>query len=323
MNSNSGKITKSEIFFVFNAFIFWRVFLFILLFISIKVLPLQHILIGGGLENYVRAPWFWAWANFDGEHYLAIAQSGYGNGEQPFFPLYPFLIRIVGGFFGGSLVNYNWAGLLISNISFLVAMLGFYKLIRLDFPEKIAKLATVLLLTFPTSFYFGSVYTESLFFMLSIWAVYFVRVKKWLTAGLLAGVSSATRFSGILFTPFLFLEYFEKKSLKLNLLKIIALFLVPTGLIVYMIFLKFKFNDPLAFIHNISLFGGQRSETVVLFPQVFYRYIFKVIPNLDYSYFPAAFTTLLEFGVALVFITLAVWSVKKLKIVYLKIKIQV
>jgi uncharacterized membrane protein len=54
----------------------------------------------------------------------------------------------------------------------------------------------------------------------------------------------------------------------------------------------------------------------VLLPQVFYRYFFKVLPSIDYSYFPAIFTTYMEIATALVFLGLAVASFFKLRLSY-------
>ena len=235
------------------------------------------------MQNYLSNPYLWAWGNFDGEHYLAIAQFGYQPLTHFFFPLYPLLIR----FLDGS----QFSALLISHMSFVISLIGLYKLIRLDCSTKVARLAIILLLAFPTSFFFGSVYTESLFLALVTWFFYVLRKKKWIGAFVLGSLASAARLVG-------------------------AVLLGPFGLFGYMYYLLRETGDPLAFFHNITLFGGQRSEGLVLLPQVFYRYFFKVLPNLNYFYFPAVFTTFLELSVALLFLILIAFSFKKLKPVY-------
>src|SRR3989344_8623399 len=116
-------------------FITWRVWLFTFLFLGIVFTPLKFHFLGGGLEHYVVYPWFWGWSNFDGEHYLAIAQHGYGNGEQAFFPLYPSLIKISTWLWTQSVYHLQITGLVISNVSFFVGLIGLWKLIRLDFKE--------------------------------------------------------------------------------------------------------------------------------------------------------------------------------------------
>ena len=53
---------------------------------------------------------------------------------------------------------------MISSISFAVAMIFFVRLIYLDHKDKRIVFWTIIgLLVFPTSFFFGMVYTESLF----------------------------------------------------------------------------------------------------------------------------------------------------------------
>ena len=296
---------KSDFVFILQSFLIWRIILLLIVFIAPYFFPLQKHFLGGGLQNYLSAPWFWGWANFDGEHYLSIAQRGYGFGEQAFFPLYPWLIKLLGNVLGGGLSAYAWAGLAISNLSFVLALVGLYKLIRIDFQENIAKLVIILLLVFPASFYFGSVYTESVFLALVVWSFYFARRQRWFLVAVLGMFASATRVVGILLLPVLAIR---KRSF--------WLLLIPFGLLAYMIFLRQTTGDPLKFLHALPSFGEQRSATPILLPQVFYRYIFKILPNLNYNYFPVVFSTLLEFIVAILFLGFSVLSFFRLRLSY-------
>ena len=305
-------------------FIVWRLTLFVFVGFADR-LSLQRNFLGGGLENYLKVPLFWTWANFDGEHYLSIAQRGYGQGEQAFFPFYPLLTKILALPFDSGLASFTLSGLIISNLSFLIALVGIYRLIRLDFPEKVTRATILLILLFPASFYFGSVYTESLFLALVAWSFYFARKKNWLPAAILAAISTATRFIGILLLPVLLIEMFGwnklkdvivRRPLRGSPLKVAWLLIVPLGLIFYMFYLKVSTGDPLAFIHTLSGFGEQRSTTPIILPQVFYRYFFKILPNLTYSYFPVVFTTFLELAVAMLFSILSIISFFKIRLSY-------
>lgn len=297
---------KSDITFIVVSFITWRIGLFVILYFAINVIPLQHTFLGGGLNNYLSNPYLWSWANFDGENYLSIAKYSYMFVGQAFFPLCSLLIR----FFGGNVL----AGLLISNSAFLLTLIGLYKLIRIDYSEKISKICILLLLLFPTSFYFGSVYTESLFLALSVWSFYFARNGKWFWASLLAGLASGTRIIGIILLPVLLIEAFTKDK-KLSF-KHWPLILIPIGLLSYMHYLNGAYGDPLAFLHSLPSFGEQRSATPIILPQVFYRYIVKIIPNINFTYFPNMFVTLLEFGISVVFLILSIISFLKLRLSY-------
>ena len=306
-----------DIKFVLGTFLIWRILLFVFLFLGLAILPLQRNFLGGEIANYQSSPWYWAWANFDGQHYLSIAQKGgYGFGQQAFFPLYPLLIKALGGAFGGGLASLNLAGLIISNSAFVVALVGLYKLLRLKFTERITRFTIILLLVFPVSFYFGSVYTESLFLALVVWSFLLAKRGKWLYACILGGLAAATRVIGVLLLPVLFIELFQQSKNKILDTRYLYLLLIPLGLLAYMYFLYQTYGDPLLFIRALPGFGEQRSATPILLPQVFYRYIFKILPSVNFSYFPAAFTTVLEFLVGGGFLLLAVLSFKRLSLSY-------
>ncbi|MEK7472768.1 MAG: hypothetical protein AAB625_01885 [Patescibacteria group bacterium] len=303
---------KRNFWFILKSFVIWRIAITLIAILSIRYLPLfSQNFFGGKYINYITNPLFWGWANFDGEHYLSIAIYGYKNLQQFYFPLYPFLIDLFSNILGKSLVNYLWSGILVSNISLFLALLGFYKLALLDYSEKISKLAVVLLLLFPTSFYFGAVYTESLFLCLVVWSFYFFRKQKYFLASILGVLISATRVVGIILLP-VFLGHFilTKKTIKKELL---SLLLMPSGLLGFMYYSYLNWGGFLNFFKTATLFGEQRSKTLIILPQVFYRYIVKIIPDLSWDYFPIVFTVLLEFFVASLFICLLMFSFKKIR----------
>lgn len=289
------------------------------LLIAINLIPLQRDFLGGGLNNYLNSPYLWSWANFDGEHYLAIAREGYKPLTYFYFPLYPTLLYLFVGIFGKGFVGYLYSGLFISHVSFFIGLVGFWKLMLLDFKENIAKLTIMLLLLFPTSFYFGSVYTESLFFALVIWSFYFARKRNWLCSALLASLASATRVTGVVMPLAIFVEYLfqgKKATVRFWLKSVLVIVLSISGFLIYTFYLNQKTGDPLTFFHNVSIFGQQRSSSFVALPQVFYRYIFKIIPNLTWGYFPQVFVTFLETLTAFVFLILSLVSFFKLRLSY-------
>ncbi|HKC04967.1 MAG TPA: mannosyltransferase family protein [Patescibacteria group bacterium] len=301
---------KNEIYFVIFAFLTWRLGLFLILFLATKVISLQTNFLGGGLANYLSNPNFWAWANFDGEHYLSIAQNGYGFGERAFFPLLPILIKYFGNLLGGTLFSFNIAANIISNLSFLIGLLGLYKLVGLDHPSKISKLAIIILLLFPTSFYFVSIYTESLFFMLAVWSFWFARKGKWLPASLLGILLSSVRFVGLIILPALVVEWFLQNRNNKNIIKSFPhiLLTIPVGLLAYMFYLQRTAGDMFAFYNNLTIFGEQRSNHLITLPQVFYRYFIKILPNLKTLFFPIVFTTFFEFIIGILFLIISTFS---------------
>lgn len=134
-------------------------------------------------------------ARYDSVWYLAIAHSGYQvRPEMAFFPLYPLLMRAGGWVLGSTLV----AGTLISLVAMAVACRVLYALTRLELGRSSGVLAVLALVFFPTSLFLSAVYTESLFLALSVGAVYAARTERWWLAGLLGGLASATRSTGLL-----------------------------------------------------------------------------------------------------------------------------
>ena len=206
------------------------------------------------------------WAHFDGTHYLKLAEHGYVDvGTQAFFPVYPLLIRT----FHLTGLSYFAAGQLISLISLVLSLICLHYLFG-----KCARIIIGVLLLFPTSFFLGAVYTESLFLLETLLFFLLLKQQKFFLAALIAAIASGTRLVGALLAVSLFVSIWPMlKSRKLYLLLLpIAL----TGLLSYMYFLWSRFHDPLAFIHVQSMFGaGRSSGEIFLLPQVFYRY-FKI-----------------------------------------------
>jgi hypothetical protein len=151
----------------------------------------------------------WMWSKWDSGHFLQVARHGYLNeGEERFFivflPLYPFFIRC-GAFFFHS---FEWTGVIISNLSLWIAGCYLYFLIRLDYNRRIASYAVLLLLFFPFSFFWGIVYSDSLFLALSIMTFYYLRKVNWAAAACCGFLAALTRNFGVLLAAPALLELF-------------------------------------------------------------------------------------------------------------------
>jgi hypothetical protein len=267
----NGNKFSDDLKLILGGFIAWRFFLYVVLLLAFLFVPLGgRNFFGGGLERYQEYPYLLAWANFDGEHYMSIAMHGYQSLEQAFFPLYPLLIYIGKWFLPNNFQSTAAVGLIISNLALIVSLVLLYKLVRLDYSAKVAWITLILLLLFPTSFYFGAVYTESLFLFLSVGAFYFARRERWWIAALFGILACTTRVFGVLLLPALLIEVFiYKKSFK-NWYPVLF---IPFGLVMYMIYLYQTVGDPLAFYNLQSIIGEHRQKGIILFPQVIYRYL--------------------------------------------------
>jgi len=260
--------------FVSLVFIIWQAALILIIFLGSKYFPTSGAYLYTEKDVVLSPAWLWSRANFDGMHYIGIARGGYGLYQQAFFPLYSKIVNLMAHLFGGRVLLGGWV---LNLVCFYLALFFFYKLLKLDFSERISKRVLVYLLLFPTAFFFSMIYTEALFFLLIISSFYFARTKRWWWAGIFGGLASATRLVGIFLLPALAFEWWQQKKTK-NFLTLIPLLLIPVGLLCYMRFLSVNYGDSLMFIHVQSFFGaGRTADRIILLYQVFWRYLKMVI----------------------------------------------
>lgn len=191
------------------------------------------------------------WARWDALWYLDIAKHGYWfvpgkRSSVAFFPLYPYLIRGV-----HRLIplprDAGWLliGIAVSNASLLVALVYFYKLVRLDYDGSTAARAVLYLCVFPTTLFLSAVYSDSLFLALVVGAFYYARTTRWLAAGALAAAAALCRAPGVLLIIPLALEYFSQKSFQWRQIRpdCLSLTIAPIALAGHVTFLRWRFGD--------------------------------------------------------------------------------
>ena len=106
-------------------------------------------------------------ARYDSGWYFGIARHGYdfvegGRNNLAFFPVYPLLMRYVGLALGGGQQNLYLAGVIISWVAYVLAMVMLYRLGRTYLPRATAERAVVFASVFPFAFFYGVVYSEAL-----------------------------------------------------------------------------------------------------------------------------------------------------------------
>jgi len=159
------------------------------------------------LENLLAAPF----ARWDSVWYLAIAQGGYDHqpARTAFFPLYPLALRGLGIAIGSDLL----AGVLISLLALLVALVLLHRLVALELDEELAGIAVMLLAFCPLAYFLSAVYSESLFLALALGCIWMARTGRWGWAGLLGGLAAAERATGVtLVVPLLILHLYGPRA---------------------------------------------------------------------------------------------------------------
>jgi hypothetical protein len=216
----------------------------------------------GRVGNVLMAPAI----RWDSIWYVQIAHSGYSNSHDPaFFPLYPLLIRVVGWVVGSLPV----AGLLVSLVSLLAALEIVRRLTELELGIEAAGAAVLLLAFSPMAVFFSAVYTESLFLALSAGMFLAARRERWWLAGVLGGLSAATRVTGVLLVIPFALLFFEQRRraetarplglvipVRRHLRKILWGLLIPAGVVSYSAFLAAKGYGWMASMQAQDAFWG-------------------------------------------------------------------
>ena len=168
-----------------------------------------------------------------------------GASSVAFFPLLPLLMKGLGALTG----NYAAAGLLIANLAALGAVLALWRWVRAEAGPAAAERATLWLLVYPFSFYFHSIYAESLFFLLATLTLDASARGRRGAAGIWAGLAAVTRPMGVLLAPALAWGLWQdwKAGRRPRPFDVIAVLLPVAGLGAYIAYLWFAFGDPLAF----------------------------------------------------------------------------
>jgi hypothetical protein len=146
---------------------------------------------------------------WDASAYLHLAELGYavppdGIGKPlyylVFFPLYPWLIRVLSGLTGSGILS----GVLISVLCLFGSLYFFIQLLTLDYQPRVARLSLSYLIFFPYAFFLILVYSESCFLFFTLATFYFCRRRRWWPALVMGFFAGLTRVFGILiFIPLL------------------------------------------------------------------------------------------------------------------------
>jgi hypothetical protein len=210
---------------------------------------------------------FWdQFTRFDAGWYNQIARYGYWfvpggpsagvgkPGKIAYLPVYPFAAGYVGRLFGSSPQATYLGGLAVSWLAFAVGMVALFDLARLDMDAPCAIRAVVLTSVFPFSYFFGMVYTESLFLLLTVWTFYAFRTERWLAGGIAGALATATRVNGVLMVPALAWIAWQHRppTMAGRVRAVVGLLLVVTGIAAYSLYVYRLSGNPFEWVASIS-----------------------------------------------------------------------
>lgn len=223
-------------------------------------------------KPYLTEPFLNDHVSWDSEYYISIAVAGYDDpqmraipptfswsqpqvglkGDHPdwismnyaFFPFYPLMMRVVAfplHLFGmNEVAGAALAGVLVSMVGTLGALVALYDLGRGGMDEPGGLRAAFYLLIFPAGMFLAQVYTEGLFLGLSFGALALARRGRWIWAALLAMCATWTRAAGALLLLPMVWFWWKQSGLthaprRLSGVKLATLLLAGSPLLAYLI----------------------------------------------------------------------------------------
>ncbi|MEV7023326.1 hypothetical protein [Kitasatospora sp. NPDC093558] len=206
---------------------------------------------GGGAQ-----PWD-VLGTWDGIWYQRIAENGYDpqliplhgfplasyyENSAAFFPLYPWLMRLVGAVTG--LGPYG-SGIAVSVLASFVAAAGIFAVAERLGGWRAGVIAAVVWGLFPGSGVEWAVYSDSLFVALSAWACYCVMTRRWVAAGLLtlaAGLNRPTAAALIAAVSIAALVALVRRTDGVRR-PLFAMLVTPWGLLWYVAWVGYRMGD--------------------------------------------------------------------------------
>lgn len=250
--------------------------------LALLMLYLGYVVMRLLRPDFVSGNFFNALGLWDTGAFKEIALFGYdkkfihtipgeeGYASWAFFPLMPLIVRFFYIITFKSL-NINLIGTFVNMgiyYAFLLVMLKYMRFKKINLNLKIF----ILLFVFnPYSYYFFIMYSESLYMLLLLSCCFLIEKNKLLYAGIAGMLLTATRSTGFLiYIPLLYkifiLNYKKDKNIFLslsgtfknvlfNLEHMLAIFLVPAGICLYMNHLYFVTGDAVAFLSVQTAWG--------------------------------------------------------------------
>ena len=284
------------------------------------------------------------WCKWDANHYINIATNGYkgavevcdtcrdallAKGVSPeamqngqhlflvFFPLYPFVL----GFFHLIFSDINIAGMVLSTLAYAGGCVYMYRLVKLDYSEKVAINSVILLSLFPFSFFFGGIMSEGLFFLVSAAMLYYIREHKWWKVILFGILATMSRMQGallivpaglellVVYRPWEMIKNKDFSKMKEMIARGCSLFLMFIGTGVYLLINWSVDGIPFAFMTYQKSHWNQGA----CLPTKTLSYLFKNSFSADYNLQTRIALWIPQAVLAIVSVAILIYGIKKLR----------
>ena len=220
----------------------------ILIFLLVGLAACFILYPGSGPDAFL-----WIWKKWDGLHYVNLAELGYSGYVEDgknlflvFFPLYPWLMRVVSLITGNTMA----AGLLLSFVCYGAGCVFLYKLAAFELGRGGAVRTVLFLSVYPYAFFFGGIMTESLFLLTTAAGLWYIRRHRWWLAGMWGLLAAMTRMHGVLLIGAAaaeLVEHLGRFDWKAIVRRLPALILPAVGTLVYLALNWSVTGNPFAF----------------------------------------------------------------------------
>jgi hypothetical protein len=218
-----------------------------------------HVGVGGEIDRW-DSRWFIRAAEFGWPSQLPHHNGHVAANTIAFLPVFPLSIRWVSHLTGFSFLT---AGVIVTSLSGLTAMIGIWLLIRAYADQDAADRGTLLVAMFPGSFVLSMVYSEGLVITFVAFGILALMRRRWLLAGVLGMLATATTPIALAFEVSCLWCAYREVTTNRNWRSLMAPVLTPVGFLAYQVWLWFHTGDVSAW--RITERGGWKSYPSIVY----------------------------------------------------------
>jgi hypothetical protein len=192
-----------------------------------------HVGVGGEIDRW-DTRWFIRAAEFGWPSQLPHHNGHVAANTIAFLPVFPLSVRWLAHLTGLSLLT---AGVVVTSVSGLTAMIGVWLLIRAYADQSTADRGTLLVAMFPGSFVLSMVYSEGLVITFVAFGMLALMRRRWLLAGVLGMLATATTPIALAFEVSCLWCAYREMAGNRNWRSLVAPILTPAGFMAYQVWL--------------------------------------------------------------------------------------
>ena len=212
-----------------------------------------HVGVRGEIDRW-DSRWFIRAAQFGWPTQLPHHNGHVAANTIAFLPAFPLSFRWLSHLTGLSLLT---AGVIVTSVSGLTAMVGVWLLIRAYADEHAADRGTLMLAVFPGSFVLSLVYSEGLVLTFVAFGLLALMRKRWVLAGVLGMLATATTPIALAFEVSCLWCAYREVTKDRNWRSLVAPVLTPLGFLSYQVWLWFHTGSVSAW--RLTERGGWKS----------------------------------------------------------------